>query len=59
LYPAGYRGRTAAHEGTWNFANPYYITGCREDGIIMAGKINFNKPAWNQDIYILKFDKDG
>jgi hypothetical protein len=57
----GIWNQVATHEGTWGFANPYYITNCRDGSIIMAGKINFDKPGSNsnQDIYILKFDADG
>jgi hypothetical protein len=57
----GIWNQAATHEGTWGFANPYYITNCQDGSIIMAGKINFDKPgsSSNQDIYILKFDAGG
>jgi len=55
----GIWNKVADHEGDWGYANPYFITNCHDDSIIMAGKINFSKPNGDQDIYILKFDADG
>jgi len=55
----GIWNKAANHEGDWDYANPYFITNCQDDSIIMAGKINFSKPNIDQDIYILKFDADG